>query len=423
MKILVAHPAQQHSFRLAAALARSGDLYKYATTVYYSKGSLTKAVSRLIGSKYRKKAESRRCAELHDEDVVRFYEGEGLLKLLTMNIPLFRPLYRRIKYHVADRFAKKTASYAIKHKVDAVICYDDFSSKLFEILAEKAPRITRIMDASAASILYMRRIYEKDMLIMPENAERLRNERVVVWDKDAIKRAEKEIRLAQHIIAASRFTKNSFVEGGFPAEAISVCPYGVDIELFSPKTDKEFRKKKGPVRFIYVGGVKQLKGIGYLLSAFSGISGDKATLTVVGNTNVGMEGFASCSENVRFIGEVLHEKIPTILKEADVFVYPSLGDGFSLAALEAAACSLPLILSENTGACELICSGREGFTIPIQSAEAIREKIDWFVEHPDRIEPMGRAAREMAERFTWSAYDMSIRKMLSELAENDGSHY
>lgn len=48
MKVLVAHPAQQHSYRLAIALAQSGKLFKYVTTVYHKKKSLTALVAKLL---------------------------------------------------------------------------------------------------------------------------------------------------------------------------------------------------------------------------------------------------------------------------------------------------------------------------------------------------------------------------------------
>lgn len=422
MKAIVAHPAQQHSYRLAAALAHNGMLYKYATTVYCAKGSLTALAAALLRGRFRQKAKSRKCPDLCDGDVLRFCEAGGLIKLLAMNVPLFRPFYRRLKYGVADRFAKKTAAYAIKHGVDAVICYDDYSAKLFEILKEKAPGIVRIMDASAAYTVYMRSIYERDFLLMPEFASELRMERKVVWDEAAIERAQKEAALADHIIAASGFTKRSFVECGVPESKVSVCPYGVDTDLFAPKKPGEFHKAGEPVRFIYVGGVKQLKGIGYLLKAFEDVDPGKATLTVVGSADNGQIDLSAAPDCVTFSGSVLHGEVPALLKAADVFVFPSLGDGFSLAVLEAAACSLPVIVSDNTGACDLIENGTEGFVIPVQSSEAIAEKVNWFIEHPESIKPMGTAARRLAEKLTWENYEQGIRRVFERRAWENGSN-
>ena len=194
MKVIVAHPAQQHSYRLATALKRAGMLDKYATTVYYKPHSLTALVAKLLKGKLKTKAEERHCEELSNHDVIQFCEGEGLLKLLSLNTKYFNKHYDRIKYHTADRFAKRVARYAIKHRVDAVVTYDDSSPLLFEYLQKKAPWIMRIMDMSAANILYMRDIYERDMEMAPAFAARLRRERAVCWNPVNIDRAEREIK-------------------------------------------------------------------------------------------------------------------------------------------------------------------------------------------------------------------------------------
>ena len=83
MKILVAHPAQQHSYRLATALKNAGILCKYATTVYYKRGSFTAMAAKGLKGQFRTKAENRRSPDLDDRQVVQFCEIEGLLKKLS----------------------------------------------------------------------------------------------------------------------------------------------------------------------------------------------------------------------------------------------------------------------------------------------------------------------------------------------------
>ena len=405
MRILVAHPAQQHSFRLAAALKRAGVLGKYATTVYYKKGSVTALISRLLRGKFRAKAEDRHCRELLDSDVIQFCEGEGLLKLLAMNTGFFKKWYYPIKYHTADRFARKAAKYAVKHKMDAVITYDDSSPLLFEELTQKAPNILRILDMSSASLMFLREIYEADMKKAPEFAERMKRERSICWDPKILDRAKREIGSAQRFLVPSQFVARSLEYSGVRQEQMDRCPYGVDISQFPLKDyDEDLPRKKRPVRFVYVGGVKELKGISYLLNAFLEIPKEEAELTVVGQYSPGDKDIAPYLGRAEFTGTVLHSDIPGLLQRSDVFVIPSLGDSYALAVMEAAACGLPAIVSDNTGVQDIISEGENGFIIPIQSKDALKEKIRFFINHPERIEPMGRAARRMAEENTWDAY-------------------
>ena len=423
MKVLVVHPAQQHSYRLAAALSRKGLLYKYVTTVYWKKGSLTYFASLFLKDKLKTKARGRHCQELNSEDVVQFCELEGLIKIALMQIPSLKPIYKKVKYHLTNRFARKVARYAIQNQVDAVVCYDDYSSRLFELLHRKAPDILRIMDVSAANILYMRKIYDTDTALQPAFADLLHSERSVVWDKENIARAKKEQGLTDIFLVPSIFVKRSLRYAGVANKKMKVCPYGVDELQFAQKKYHDYEVPlRRPIRFIYVGGVKELKGISYLLEAISKLPVSQASLTVVGHVDKSRMEIKPYLHRVSFTGSVLHEQVPKLLRKSDVFVFPSLGEGLSLSTLEAASCGLPLIVSENSGVNDAITEGKEGFVIPIQSTSAFIEKMSWFIKNPDKIETMGRAAREMALQYTWDNYYARMGQIFDKIEEDYGQN-
>lgn len=405
MKVIVAHPAQQHSYRLATALKNANMLEKYATTVYNKKGSLTALCAHLLRGKFRVKAESRHCDNLDDNDVIQFCELEGLIKLVALNTNFLKRHYYQIKYHTADCFARKVARYAIKHHVDAVITYDDSSPLLFEILEREAPHILRIMDMSSANLLYLKNIYEHDMELAPSFAERMRRERSICWDQDILDRAEREIKATQKFLVPSEFVSRSLAYSGVKSEQLLRCPYGVDIAQFSPKEYKDdLYIRNRAIRFIYVGGVKELKGISYLLEAFRDIPTNDAVLTVVGQYCPDDKDIQEYKDKVEFTGTVLHNEIPDLLRQADVFIFPPLGDSYALSVMEAAACGLPVIISENTGVIDEIQDGVNGFVVPVQSVTMLKSRIEYFINHPEKIESMGREARKMAEQNTWSKY-------------------
>lgn len=413
MKILVAHPAQQHSYQLATGLEKCGFLHTYATTVYYKKGNFTHLVAMILKGTYKKRAESRVCTSINTDKIQQYCEIFGLLNLLSLNVKPFRKYYKRLKYFTADQFARKVAKYAIKNKVDIVITYDDTSPLLFEILEKEAPNIIRITDMSAANLLYMREIYEKDEKLAPSFAPRLRSEREVVWDPFVINRTKREIKATQHFLVPSNFVKKSLVYSDVNDTQMHLCPYGVDLSLFD---QKEYLPKgeNDAIEFIYVGGVKELKGIYYLLEAFKQIPTNIAHLTVVGNFDKSDIDTKMYMNHVDFTGIVLHDSIPELLKKSDVFVFPSLGEGLSLSTLEAAACGLPLIVSENSGVNDVMIDGEEGFIIPIQSVDAIYEKVEWFVQHRNQIQIMGERARQMAFKYTWDNYYARIKEIFQK---------
>ncbi len=402
LKVVVAHPEQQHSFRLATALKKSDCLDKYFTTVYYKKGNFTSFAACILPNRFSTRAKTRRCEALNDAEVKQFCEIEGLLKLLGQYFPPLKKHYFAIRNHVADRFAQKVAKYAIKNNVDVVITYDNCSPVLFRELKEKAPKIIRVLDMSAANLFYMKEIYERDFELAPKFAERLRKERLYIWDEEYMERIKEEIENAQYFLTPSEFVEKSLKYSGIKDDQFLMCPYGVDVNQFSMKQYMELCHK--PLEFIYVGGVKELKGISYLLKAFSEISPDDARLTVVGEYNEGDADVKEFENRVTFTGVIMHDDVEKYLKKSDVFVFPSLGDSFSLSALEAASCGLPLIVSDNTGMKDLMTDGDEGFIIDYQSSEDIKDAVMWFVNHPDDIILMGKKARKMAEKATWSKY-------------------
>ena len=299
--------------------------------------------------------------------------------------------------------------------MDAVIAYDDTSPILFETLEKEAPDVIRIMDMSAANILYMRSIYEKDFELAPCFERRLRDERKICWDPFTLERTKRELSAAQYFLAPSDFVGRSLEYSGIRKDQIFYCPYGVDTEEFQLKKYEKIDRGSRPLEFIYVGGVKELKGIFYLLEAFRQIPPEQAFLTVVGKYDPADEDTAPYAGFVNFTGPVLHSEVPGLLQKADVFILPSLGEGMALSAIEAASCGLPLILSENSGLKDLIWEGVNGFMVPIQSVEALTGKIRFFIEHPEKIEKMGKSARKTAEQYSWENYSENAAKVINTI--------
>lgn len=411
-KIVVAHPAQQHSYRLATALKKAGMLEKYITTVYFKKNSLTRFTSEFLKGDLKEKAVRRRCEELGDRNVKQYCELLGLVKLACMHLKILNPMLHFINYLTADLFSVLVALYAIRKKVDAVVFYDDTSPIGFKILKKFAPHIVRILDVSAISRVYMKDIYKNDIRMAPSFSDKLRNEVGDCFENIKMeKRFSEEIELSQKFIVPSEIVKKSLIYSGVSDNDIRICPYGVDINEFQCAQ----KEKSEVVRFVYVGGVKELKGIYYLLEAFQDIPHRKATLSIVGDVDLEAKYLQKYKNNVTFIGRVLHDEIPEVLSKYDVFIFPSLGDGYGLAAMEAAACGLPLIVTENSGIADIVKDGWNGFIIPAQDKEAIVRKARWFIDNSSEIKEMGKRSRKAIESMTWDTYYRKVSECITDM--------
>jgi glycosyltransferase involved in cell wall biosynthesis len=97
----------------------------------------------------------------------------------------------------------------------------------------------------------------------------------------------------------------------------------------------------------------------------------------------------------------------------DVFVFPSLFEGFGLVLLEAMAMGLPIITTPHTAGPDLITDGAEGFIVPIRSSDGIAEKLDLLRREPARRAAMSESARARARKFTWEQYGHSLAASVS----------
>lgn len=410
IKILVAHPGKQHSFELARAINKN-DCFEliYATSVYYKSNSkLMKIINCFSSSKTKERLNNRKSSTLNDDQVIQFYELLGLFRIFLAHYDKKQKLFHKCTCIMANLFGKKVAKYAIKNKVDIVICYDTFSKKCFEYLNKKNKNIIKIMDASAANLIYQRNIYVNDMKKTPLFKNKLLSEIDFTLNEKMQEYYKKEIDLTDYIISASEFTKKSYVYSDFDPNNIFVCPYGINMFEFKNKP-KQLGEK---VNFIFLGGTKQAKGLSYLLDAFLELPDSKATLTIVGVNNLSEEIYKSYSNKINFIGKKLHSEIPNLLEKAHVMIFPSLSDGFGFAGIEAMAMGCPLVCSENTGIADMITDGSNGFVIPIQSKKAIYDKMMWFINNRSKIESMGINAKSTVEKYTWENYDNNIKKIL-----------
>ena len=92
----------------------------------------------------------------------------------------------------------------------------------------------------------------------------------------------------------------------------------------------------------------------------------------------------------------------------DVFVFPSLFEGFGLVLLEALAMGLPVITTAHTAGPDLIHEGVEGFIVPIRDSAAIAACLELLHCDRARLAEMSRQARCRAREFSWASYEDTL---------------
>lgn len=229
-----------------------------------------------------------------------------------------------------------------------------------------------------------------------------------------IEKEDREFHAADHVFALSTVARNSMVRSGIPEEKIFINPCGVDLTNFYPA-----ERKDNIFRVIQVGNLSLRKGVLTLLNAFASADLKNAELWFVGGglETSGLKEIVRAfgTPNVSFKKPVPQVKLREYYNQSSVFVLASVADGFGMVVPQAMACGLPVIVTENVGASDLVVNGVNGFVVPVGCPEIIAERLRELRDDPDRCRAMGEAAKWTVENgYTWHDYGDRLVAFLRE---------
>jgi glycosyltransferase involved in cell wall biosynthesis len=129
-----------------------------------------------------------------------------------------------------------------------------------------------------------------------------------------------------------------------------------------------------------------------------------------------LRSISSDMERVTFFGAT--EDVLKFYQTADVFVFPSMKEGFPNVLLEAMSCGLPCIASDIGGVTELISDDREGFIVPKGSSEKLSAALLRAAESKEDRMRWGKHALNRASDYEISAISKRYLALYSELSES-----
>ncbi|MGD0207876.1 MAG: glycosyltransferase family 4 protein [Verrucomicrobiota bacterium] len=222
--------------------------------------------------------------------------------------------------------------------------------------------------------------------------------------------------LVDYVLSPSSYVTKSFLARGFKLEQILRNVYPVDLSCFSPA--REPRPASRPLTLICTGSLSLRKGTPYLLEAVrivrSKIPGARLLLTRIVEDS--MRPILSKYRDlpIEWSPPLPHAQLAERLRSADIFILPSLEDGFARTVTEALACGLPAITTPNTGACDLIQSGINGEVVPIRDPQAIADAV---LKWADKILAPDWQPRVLvnAQRLSFEHFEKAFIEQLREL--------
>lgn len=217
-----------------------------------------------------------------------------------------------------------------------------------------------------------------------------------------------ECSLADQIVVNSNWSRDALSAEGVAAEKIRVIPLAYeaanDATTFQRHYPRAFSAER-PLRVLFLGQVNLRKGVAQLLEAVKLLSGEHVEFWFVGPMQIRVP---QDLKQVRWFGVAPRASVERYYRDADVFILPTLSDGFGLTQLEAQAWKLPVIASRYCG--EVVRDGFNGVVLKDVSGEAIAEVIRGFLRSPERLSAMS-VRSGVDERFSLSKLAASLRQL------------
>lgn len=193
---------------------------------------------------------------------------------------------------------------------------------------------------------------------------------------------------SSHMVAVSTTTKESLVGNyGFPPDVISVVPNGIDRARFRP-LDRE----REPESMLFVGRLCERKGLTYLVGAMETvireIPGIKLYIIGEGELRQPLERRASelgLTGNIIFEGRASEDELVEWYNRVELFVLPSLFEGFGIVCLEAMSCGTPVIATRTPGIVDIVSDTPPCALVPPgDEAQLAGAVIKYFREHREK---------------------------------------
>lgn len=245
---------------------------------------------------------------------------------------------------------------------------------------------------------------------------------VSVWGSDiydfpkegAIKKKMVEYALRKADVLCSTSEVMKIETSQYTDKEIEVTPFGVDMNIFKPM---EGNKQKDIVTFGIVKTMTEKYGIDYLVRAYAlfrnrvGEEAFQTTRLVIVGGGPKLEEYSSLAKElsidhqVTFTGKIPHHQVPKMINTFDVFFVPSTLDSesFGVAAVEAQACQVPVVVSNVGGLPEVTLDGETGFIVPSKDSEALAEKMELLYNDGELRKRLGaNGRRHVLKHYEWN---------------------
>jgi glycosyltransferase involved in cell wall biosynthesis len=408
MKFIAVHAGSRDEYQIPLALYESGQLECFVTDAYKLDHDTVRAqVMKNILSKTQRK-----CGDLDDHKVICDQTALVWAGLSSIFNRLIKS--KKLVNAAHSRMDRALSMRALAESLDRhadIFATSYYAADAFRHLAKNGR--SGILFQVHPSPKAVKQLLTDELKSNPIAIDSLSAEKELNSTDAELELYADESHLARRILCASSFTKRTLVEQGINADKIVVCPYGVDFKNFTVRKNAPDYSK--PLTVFWLGSLVQRKGLSYFLEALSRFPANQIQAVCCTRTQPDRRLLNHYKINNLTIKSGLSvSEVVIEMKKADVYVLPSVAEGFGHSIAQAMAVGLPVVASENTMASDCVTDGAEGFVIPIRSTEALYDRLAWCLDNRRDLAEMGQVAASTIRTYTWERFRLGVSQFARE---------
>jgi glycosyltransferase involved in cell wall biosynthesis len=385
--------ARQH-YAVPFSLQYYGALESLITDFWCPPGSLHAALSRDLAGRFHPGLKN--CSVLSLNRQATIFEAEARAR----QIKGWRLIERRNAW-----FQERALQYLARYPSGqfTLHSFSYAALELFQFAQTRGwPNIVQQIDPGPLHEAIVADLYERH----PGFARRGEGPSARYWE-----RWRQECALAHQIIVNSEWSKTALKREGI-AEKVRVIPLAyepsAEAHAFQRTYPSEFTRRR-PFRVLFLGQLDLGKGIYPLLRAALNLQDEPIEFWFVGSSRGVIPPEFSKRAAIRWFGAVSRKDVPSVYRQADVFIFPTFSDGFGLTQLEAQAWKLPVIASRYCG--DVVRNGVNGVLLEEVSEDTISRALLSLLNEPDELQALSRGSG-VEDRFRLAAVGRAFLDVL-----------
>lgn len=218
---------------------------------------------------------------------------------------------------------------------------------------------------------------------------------------------QEECRLADSILVNSLWSSQALQKVGIAKKKIEIVPLAYQVPEYAQNFVKTYPTAftpQRPLRVLFLGQIILRKGIAAIIQAAELLKDEPIEFWFVGSSNLAQIQDIN-NQKIKWLGAVPRSITTKYYQEADIFLFPTLSDGFGLTQLEAQAWQLPIIASQFCG--EVVKNKINGLILENVTTEAIVQALKFCQQNPQQLQ-------EFANQSQISS-DFSLQKLSNRL--------